>query len=97
MDGKHVKVLSLGIVVISLILLILPVNELSKLISFKNFDALGIILIGAVILALGGMYMVLKSEDIRNLSQAENNVTQLRYEIEAIHSKIDEIKKLVEY
>jgi len=97
MDGKHVKVLSLGIVVISLILLILPVNELSKLISFKNFDILGIILIGAVILALGGMYMVLKSEDIRNLSQAENNVTQLRYEIEAIHSKIDEIKKLVEY
>ena len=91
------KVLSLGIVVISLILLILPVNELSKLISFNNFDALEIIVIGAVIFALGGMYMVLKSEDIRNLSQAENNVTQLKYEIEAIHSKIDEIKKLVEY
>ena len=97
MNAKHVKVLSLGIVVIILILLILPVNELSKLISFNNLDALGIILIGAIIFALGGMYMVLKSEDIRNLSEAENNVTQLKYEIEAIHSKIDEIKKLVEY
>ncbi len=96
LKDKRVTVLISWIVVIGLLLLILPINELSNLVSVFNLDALGIILFGAVIFALGGIYLLFKNESIQNMSQVENNASQLRYEVNVIHTKIDEIKKLVE-
>ena len=62
-----------------------------------QLDFIGIFIFVAIIFALGStLFMIFGGDAAQNLTGLEQEVSQLRYEVQSLHEKIDEIKKLFE-
>ena len=81
-------VLSSWIVVVFLLLLIIPISVLK--------DFIGAIIVVAIIFAIGAIYLVFRGNETQDMAEIEYEVSQLRDEVQTLHKKIDEIKRIVE-
>ena len=62
-----------------------------------QLDFVGMFIFVAIIFALGTtLFMIFGGDDVQNLTEIEQEVSQLRYDVQSLHEKIDEIKKLFE-
>jgi len=51
----------------------------------------------AIIFALGStLFVVFGGNEAQNMAEVEHDVSQLRDEVQSLHAKIDEIKRLFE-
>ena len=82
-------VLSSWIVIVFLLLLIIPISVLK--------DFLGAIIVVAIIFAIGAIYLAFKSNGAQDVAEIEYEVSQLRDEVQMLHKKIDDIKRLIEF
>lgn len=82
-------VLSSWIVVVFLLLLIIPISVLK--------DFLGAIIVVAIIFAIGTIYLAFRGNGAQDVAEIEYEVSQLRDEVQTLHKKIDEIKRLIEF
>ena len=89
MNNRYLGAIISWTVVVFLLLLITPV-------STYNRDFLGAFIVVAIIFALGALYFAFRDDGAQNLTEIEQEVSQLRYEIKTLHMKLDEIKRLVE-
>lgn len=62
-----------------------------------QLDFIGIFIFVAIIFALGStLFMIFGGDDAQNLTEIEQEVSQLRYDVQSLHEKMDEIIKLFE-
>ena len=62
-----------------------------------DLDFMGMFIFVGIIFALSGIAFAVFEDDTHDIDEAENDVSQLRYEIKTLHMKIDEFKRLVDF
>jgi len=82
-------VLSSWIVIVFLLLLIIPISVLK--------DFLGAIIVVAIIFAIGTIYLAFRGNGAQDVVEIEYEISQLRDEIQTLHAKLDDIKRLADY
>ncbi|MFQ5818982.1 MAG: hypothetical protein ACE5I5_03260 [Candidatus Heimdallarchaeota archaeon] len=87
MDDKSMMVLITWIGAIALIVIG----------AYFQLDFIGMFIFVAIIFALGStLFVVFGGNEAQDMAEIEHDVSQLRDEVQALHKKIDEIKRLFE-
>ena len=87
MDNKSVVVVSTWVGAISLIVIG----------AIFDLEMIGLIFFVIIIFALSSAaFMVFGEDNTQEMEEVENDLSQLRYEVKALHAKIDDIKRLFE-
>jgi len=65
--------------------------------AYFQLDFIGMFIFVAIIFALGStLFVVFGGNEAQNMVEVEHDVSQLRDEVQSLHVKIDEIKRLFE-
>ena len=88
MNKRYLMAIISWTVVVFLLLVITPV-------STYNRDFIGAFIVVAIIFALGALYFAFR-DDTQNMTEIEQEVSQLRLEVKTLHMKMDEIRRLIE-
>ncbi len=87
MDDKSIMVLITWIGAIALIVVG----------AYFQLDFIGLFIFVAIIFALGStLFVVFEGNETQKMVEVEHDVSQLRNEVQSLHAKIDEIKRLFE-
>ncbi len=82
-----------------MIILITWIGAIALLVIGAVFqlDFIGMFIFVAIIFALGTtLFVAFGGNEAQNLAEVEHDVSQLRNEVQSLHAKIDEIKRLFE-
>lgn len=65
--------------------------------AYFQLDFIGLFIFVAIIFALGStLFVVFGGNEAQDMAEIEHDVSQLRDEVQSLHAKIDEIKRLFE-
>ena len=65
--------------------------------AYFQLDFIGMFIFVAIIFALGStLFVVFGGNEAQDMAEIEHDVSQLRDEVQSLHAKIDEIKRLFE-